>query len=132
MSRKNPWVVAFCAWLLPGLGHALLGERRKGTLLGALIIVAFAGGVVLGSFRDVFIGPGRYAIVAQLPAGILPVLMLLGAHLKGLHAVPTDVPMRIYDIGTLYTSVAGLLNALLVFDAGIKAHERSKGTKVQR
>jgi len=131
-KKQNPWLVALAGWLIPGWGHLLIGERDKGALFGIMIVATYATGLILGSFRNVFIGPGRWALLAQIPAGVPALLSFVHAHVTGLRAVPQDVSIRIYDIGTLYTSVAGLLNALLAFDAGIKAHERLKGVKIER
>ena len=134
MRKKGPHPVqvAVLAWLVPGLGYVVLGERAKGRLFGALIIAAFLGGLVLGSFQDVFIGPGRYAILAQAPAGIVALASLGVSHVRGLREAPTAVNLRLFDIGTLYTTVAGLLNALLVFDVIVKSYERYRGVKVER
>lgn len=131
-KKRNPWGVALAGWLVPGWGHLLIGERAKGTLFGIMIIATFAVGLALGSFRNVFIGPGRWALLAQIPGGVPALLSFLHAHVTGLRAVPQDVSIRIYDIGTLYTSVAGLLNALIAFDAGVRAYEQLKGVKVER
>ena len=128
----HPVHVAFLAWLVPGLGYVILGERAKGRLFGALIIGAFLAGLILGSFQDVFIGPGRYAVFAQAPAGIVALASLGVSYVRGAHEVPTDVNLRLFDIGTLYTTVAGLLNALLVFDVIVKSYEKLRGVKVER
>jgi len=124
--------LGLAAWLIPGAGHFLLGQREKATLFSALILSIFVAGWVMGSFRGVFIGPERYAAVAQAPAGVVSLAAFLIAAGKGITSVPLDRVYPLYADGTLYTCVAGLLNALLIFDVVVRAYEIRLGRKIQR
>ncbi len=36
------------AWLVPGMGHVLLGERRRGLIIGTTIALVWLGGLLIG------------------------------------------------------------------------------------
>ena len=129
---RNPFPLGIAAWLFPGAGHYALGERQKAVLFSMLILGTFAAGWAMGSFRGVFIGPGRYAALAQAPGGAVALLGFAVTFLGDVATVPMDGVHALFSAGTLYTCVAGLLNALLVFDAVIKSYERKVGKRIQR
>jgi len=129
---RHPLALGVLAWLLPGAGHYLLGERDKATLFSALIFATFVAGWAMGSFQGVFIGPGRYASLAQAPAGVVSLIAFVAAGCQGIKTVPLDRVYRLFSAGTLYTCVAGLLNALLVFDAVVRSYEKKLGKRIQR
>lgn len=37
-----------CAWLLPGLGHVVIGQRRRGAILGITILTLWTSGWLIG------------------------------------------------------------------------------------
>ena len=39
---------AVLGWILPGLGHASLGDRRRGLLVGGGVLGLFLGGLLIG------------------------------------------------------------------------------------
>ncbi len=41
------------AWLAPGLGHFIIGERARGLVLGLTIYLLFAGGLFMGGIRAI-------------------------------------------------------------------------------
>ncbi|MFH0965136.1 MAG: DUF6677 family protein [Planctomycetota bacterium] len=129
---SSPFPAALLAWLFPGAGHYLLGQRPKAILCSVLILAAFIAGLAFGTGQNVFIGPERYAAIAQAPAGIPALASFAYARFAGISSIPTDLPRNFYDLGTLYTSVAGLLNALLVFDVVIRCYERRIGKRIER
>ena len=129
---SSPLPVALLAWLIPGAGHYSLGQRPKAALCSALILLAFLAGLAMGHARNVFIAPGRYAAIAQAPAGLVALASFAYARAQGVVGIPGDLPRSSYDVGTLYTSVAGLLNALLVFDVVIRCYERKLGKRIER
>ncbi|MFW6032866.1 MAG: DUF6677 family protein, partial [Phycisphaeraceae bacterium] len=45
--RWNP-TSALAGWLVPGLGHLLLGEKRRGIILLVTILALWVGGLLLG------------------------------------------------------------------------------------
>jgi hypothetical protein len=46
-------VVALAAWLLPGAGYWLIGQRGRGILVGATIITLFLAGTLIGGVRAI-------------------------------------------------------------------------------
>lgn len=51
-SRPVPApLVAFAAWLLPGLGYWLLGQRSRALTVGLSVISLFVGGLLIGGVR---------------------------------------------------------------------------------
>jgi len=110
------------AWLIPGAGHFLVGQRKRGIILGALVIVTFLFGMFLSDFRN--ISPfDRHPIwaVAHLFGGL--VSMLAAFFTRHLYIEEMN---PFYDVGCLYSGVAALLNIIVAVDAYDFAHERSE------
>ncbi len=121
---------AIAAWLLPGLGHYLLGQRRRGLILGLSIGGLWFAGLLIGGLAVIdfeehpawFLGQALTApslIVEQVHE------MLLASSPAGpqppLHAddpTPAFEPSfgRTQEQGILYTALAGLLNLLCIID----------------
>lgn len=126
----------FAGWLLPGLGHVLLGRYRRGILFGALILGSFAmgmaheGRLALRDDRQPFLS--MLQVVAN--AGVGPLDLWARAHVYGevAYALPRDPADVRHDqrlrilrertksvlsiYGTAYLWTAGLMNLLLLFD----------------
>ena len=47
----SPPLVAFAAWLLPGGGYLLIGQRARGLTVGITIVILFALGLLIGGVR---------------------------------------------------------------------------------
>jgi hypothetical protein len=113
---------AFLGWLVPGLGHAVLGYPVRGCVLGVLLLGTFWYGEIISSGYAVTrqehgiffygqIGGGLSALVAdRLQWGDLPIAPSLN---PGSHAIDRKIP-TLLTTGILLTSVSGLLNFLLV------------------
>lgn len=101
------------AWLVPGLGHWLLGRRERAAVFAGVILASFAlglalqGELILPKSGD----PLSYlAAWATLGNGVLFFL----ARLLGLgEGVPTAVT---YEYGNTFFLTAGIMNLLLVLD----------------
>jgi hypothetical protein len=142
---KDPALAAFLAWLIPGLGHFYQRRRAKGILFSVCILSTFFFGLFLGEGRVVYAawGPGetRWAYLCQVGVG-LPALPALVQYqrvrtgkepffAKSRFMVPPAPPTvgadeladlhrqlnRYFELGTVYTMIAGLLNMLVIFDA---------------
>ncbi|MGA2582865.1 MAG: DUF6677 family protein [Tepidisphaeraceae bacterium] len=196
----SPFLVGICAWLIPGWGYWLLGQRVRAITVCVTIVVLFLMGIAIGGIRVMDPpGWGEYGYMVQLvtheyddgqrlverrvdptsadeqanpaadnddrvqgPAVIEQPLAELaerpwfaGQVLCGpitliasdisIHAArPPATPdssasaiggqpvqegvesshSRSWEIGTLYTAVAGMLNLLTIIDAGFRASER--------
>lgn len=125
-------VVALAAWLLPGLGYFLIGQRARGITVCVTILLLFASGLLIGGVRvvDEF---DEYTSVAK----IIDKPWYMGQILAGPIALTTAKVAkrtdefrrpafamshsRVNEIGTLYTAVAGMLNLLAIIDAADRA-----------
>ncbi len=115
VRTRSPWLVAALAWLVPGLGHLMLGRRRTGIAFAAIVTLTFLAGI---SFQ------GRlYAVEAGQPLTILATFAVYGSGILNLVArALSDNPggailAPTYEYGCAYLLTAGLMNLLLVLDA---------------
>ena len=174
------------AWLVPGGGYYLIGQRGRALIVGITTIVLFLSGIVVGGIRVMDPpGWGQYGYMAQLvartdqhhqeiitridpadadqlqeirednPQGYIgpalfnqftselgdkpwfvgqilcgPVTLAtaaLSVHearpkdgLSGVEGVPAS-HSRSWEIGALYTAVAGMLNLLVIIDSTYRA-----------
>lgn len=139
LDLRNRNVAAVLAWLLPGAGHFYQRRYFKSAIFSVCILSSFVIGMFVSGGRCVYAswnetekrwqyvlqaGIGLPALPAALQAwrlrGNEPVLWggfmapPTGAHQldKWNHDTASG-----FDMGTLYTMIAGLLNVLVVFDA---------------
>ena len=134
VELKDPAFSALLAWCVPGLGHLYQGRVRKGLLFFVCLWGTFFCGMALGRFQNVYVASGQYAYVCQffiglaaLPALLQPLSQSMGlqAILGGFQTAPDPEMLKtlheqlgkLYEIGSLYTMVAGLLNILAIYDA---------------
>ena len=108
--------LAICsgAWLIPGLGHVLLGRWIRGLIFAACVLAMFVLGLAMHGklYGTEFEMPLQiFALVANIGAG-LPYLL---AKYVGL-GIGT-MAAQSYDYGTTFLWVAGLLNFLIILDA---------------
>lgn len=99
-------------WLVPGLGHWIIGRRGRAAFFAIQLIGMFLAGLLLSNFRCV--SPfDRHPIWAltQVPGGLLTVLT--AAATAGLH-IERDNPL--YPAGCLYVGAACLLNLVALCD----------------
>ena len=131
-------VVALAAWILPGAGYWLLGERSRGITIGVTILILFILGIFIGGVRIVEapLGPGTLSqrigdkpwFVPQVLTG--PVAIAAAYATERCKQTPElkfiSPHARIQEIPTLYTAVAGMLNLLAIIDASYKAGLREE------
>src|SRR5262245_54622278 len=108
--------LAICsgAWLIPGLGHVLLGRWIRGLIFTACVIVMFVMGLAMNG--------KLYGTEFEIPLQIFALIANLGAGLPYLIAKYLGLGIGVmtsesYDYGTTFLWVAGLLNMLIVLDA---------------
>lgn len=144
----SPPVVAVCGWLVPGLGYWLIGQRGRAYFSGGAILATFLAGLLIAGVRCVDVpgydargelrtvgrlGRGQAWIRAEPFRAILDKPWYIPQVLAGPVAIGTSVwsvkvsdtvgksTGRLWDIGTLYTAVAGMLNLLTILDAAHRA-----------
>jgi hypothetical protein len=112
-------IVGLLAWAVPGGGYWILGDRRRATVVGLTIVATFVLGLYVGSIGVVDPVNARYWYAAQVMTS--PAVFWVGRYAS------TDaytVYGRPYEVGQIYTSIAGLLNLLCIINALYIAHVR--------
>ena len=99
---------------MPGLGHAILGRRRRALAFFLIVTTSFAVGLALGG-EILTPDPERPLRVLGTLAIAATGLLDLAAHRFGLGA--GDALSATFEYGTTYLLTAGLMNALLVLDS---------------
>lgn len=143
IDLRSPAKAALLAWLVPGLGHFYQGRAAKGVLYAVCILGLYFMGLWMGEGKVVYwrwvsplSNPEKFCIhylgqffvgLPALPALIQSTLQHYGWDpvLGGLMAEPSQIVLngmqsrlsKIVEIGTLYTTVAGLLNIFAIYDA---------------
>jgi len=108
-SQRKPFLLG---WLVPGLGHWIVGQRRRALFFAVQIVGLFLAGLVLSDFRCV--SPfDRHPIwaITQIPGGILTIVT---AGLTATLHIERDNPT--YAVGCLYVGVACLMNLVALCD----------------
>lgn len=119
-------IVGLLAWLVPGAGYIALGDRRRGLVVGGAIVATFLLGLYVGSIGVVDTVGAKYWYAAQIMTS--PAVLLVGRW-SGTGAYP--VYGRPYEIGQIYTSIAGLLNMLCIINAVYIAHLRTGSIPIE-
>jgi hypothetical protein len=140
---RNPLKAAFLAWMFPGLGHFYQGRSGKGWLYAFCILSLYYLGFAMGEGKIVYwrwVNPlhnpekfclhyvGQFFVgLPALPALIQSTLEYYGLPtiLGGFMAEPKQNVInglhrelgKLVEVGTIYTTVAGLLNVLAIYDA---------------
>jgi hypothetical protein len=114
-------LIALAAWILPGLGHILLGRTAKGLYLGGLILGAFAIGLILGQGYSVASVKFPYHWWGQVCAGAPA---LLANRFLGLRAQTQTIDRL--ELGVVFTTVAGIMNVVAIVDAYTIARTRGE------
>lgn len=115
-------VLMAAAWLVPGLGHLLLGRRQRAAVFAAVIATAFFVGLALdGELILPRAGdPLSYlAAIANLGSGVLFFVAKLAGLGDGV------VTAASYEFGNTFLLTAGMMNLLLVLDT----HDVAVGKK---
>ena len=103
-------------WLVPGLGHMLAGRAAKGVMFLMSLAAAYALGMSLAGQHAITPDDHPFAFVGQLGMG-LPTLVVTLRN-RGAPAPMLDPDLVPWiDAGVLFTTVAGLLNYLVLLDA---------------
>lgn len=107
------------AWLVPGAGYLVLGDRNRFLVVFVTILATFILGLYIGSIGVVDPQQARYWYIAQVMTS--PAVMLIGNITR---SGQYPVYGRPYEIGQIYTSIAGLLNLLCIVNVVYLAYRR--------
>jgi len=116
MARTIAATVA--AFIVPGLGHLLLGKVIRGAIIGGVIIVMFTLGFAMeGHLYKPDPGEWLTWFFSFLDAGMgLPYLICALAD-WGVLVTPEQAAKVTFEYGNTFLSVAGALNMLAAMDA---------------
>ncbi len=139
LDLRNRELAAFLAWLIPGAGHYYQRRYLKSIIFFTSIMSTFVLGMLVSGNRCVYACwnkvDARWQYVLQAGVGLPAMPAAYQAYriskgmpvgLRGFMAPPTSVKdlsdwndqsSSGFDMGTLYTMIAGLLNILVIFDA---------------
>jgi hypothetical protein len=139
IDLRNPGFAALLAWLIPGAGHLYQRRTGKGLLFMVCILSTYLFGLGLGDGKVVYASwnhvDRRWQFPLQLGTGVpafpaiaQSMLVRRGQEpmLNGVMAPPRSADELSYwhntlnmrfELGTLYTMIAGLLNILAIWDA---------------
>jgi TM2 domain-containing membrane protein YozV len=112
-ARRRPQAFAFLAgWLMPGLGHMILGKVAKGLFLFGLLALTYVFGLWLSGWHTVSFDDNPFYHVGMYGSGLTTTL---GFMLGDPKAFPRDdIPKAWFDPGLLYVCVVGLLNVVMM------------------
>jgi len=108
---RRPSIAILAGWLVPGLGHVLLGRRARGVFVFAALVGLFVLGTVLAEGSNLDRERHFYYWAGQFMLG-LPALLAEVVH--GHARVSSDIAYA--DAGVVFGSLAGLLNILALLD----------------
>jgi len=117
-TKENPvlflTLVGLLAWVVPGAGHFLLNEKKRGVIMFVTIVLTFCAGLYVGSIGviDPIGATPWYVYAAQIMTS--PAVLLLG-HISAGGTFPVYGWPN--EVGQIYTVTAGLLNLLCVVNA---------------
>ncbi|OYV97061.1 MAG: hypothetical protein B7Z68_04325 [Acidobacteria bacterium 21-70-11] len=115
-------VLMVLAWLVPGLGHMLVGRRSRAVVFFVVVVIAFLLGIALDGelILPHASDPLSYlAAIASVGNGVL----FFVAHAVGLGQGVVTSPA--YEFGNTFLLTAGMMNLLLVLDV----HDIGTGKK---
>lgn len=141
---RDPTIAALLAWLIPGAGHFYQRRSAKGALFSVCILTTFFYGLFLGEGRVVYAAwkpETRWHYFGQIGVGLPALPALIQAQrvrtgkapffassrfmvpperrndaLDELHLLNRRLH-RYFELGSIYTVIAGLLNMLAIYDA---------------
>jgi len=116
LEHRDPVVALIGALVIPGGGHLYIGQARKAFILCIVINVTILAGLWMGHGQDIIMQRVPW-FIAEIGGGIVPLVAALRASRLGIVDAPAGQFIPLYDIGTVYCAVAGMLNMLAAINA---------------
>jgi len=110
-------IVGLLAWAIPGAGHFLIKERRRAVIVFVTITATFMAGIYIGSIGVIDSVGAKPWYLAQIMAS--PAVKLISQVTRDGQYPSYGKP---FDIGQIYTAIAGMLNLLCILSAVYMAH----------
>lgn len=116
----NPALCAALSWLVPGLGHVRAGQKDKGLLMGAAVVIVFAMGLLFSHGHGVDRAEASVWWIGQnlFGGGSLFAALVTGPWER------VGAPQEL-DLGIVLCTVAGLMNLVVMVDAFTVAERSS-------
>jgi Family of unknown function (DUF6677) len=115
MSKKGERIrgaAFFAGWLVPGAGHVMLGQWKKGLFFFAILGATYLFGMSLTGFRPVSFDDNPFYYFGQYGSGAALFLAKMRGAEKAV--VSSSLHPSWFDPGLLYVCVAGLLNLVVM------------------
>jgi hypothetical protein len=113
-DRPHPLALTVAGWLVPGAAHALAGQLSKAVIFFITLTFMFVVGIAAGGRLFPFVPSDPLIFLAagaEWALGLPRIVAALGGFGEG------NVVTATYEYGNTFLIVAGLLNALVLFDA---------------
>ncbi len=118
-------VVGLAAWAVPGGGHFIIKERKRGIIIFVTVTLTFLTGIYIGSIAVINRVGAKPWYAAQIMTS--PVVGMI-ANTVEMSVIEADEPNEAnkpkyvsfgqsQSVGQIYTSVAGMLNLLCIISA---------------
>jgi hypothetical protein len=123
-------IAAIASWVLPGLGHLLVGDRSRGLIFLVAITLTFWTGVAIGGVKNT-VSPNDRTLwfAGQICAGGHSLATLAWGSRIGAPAQTGKYPSsvigygRTEEVSVVYTAIAGMLNILVILDVLVRAEQ---------
>ncbi len=117
-------------WLIPGMGHLFIGDRKRGIIILVTLTLTFWTGIAVGGVRST-VDPQQKKLwfMAQICGGTHALAAYgMGVYSRGdlrkdqlAHSQWGST-----EVALVYTGVVGLLNLLAIMDALVRADPASR------
>ncbi len=112
---------ALLGWILPGLGHTILGHRRRGRYIFFGVLFMIITGVLVGGIDAVDHKNDGLWFLAQVCCGPIVIAIDLATQMLIVDApIETRATLvglsHVNEIGTLFVAMAGLMNFVVILD----------------
>src|SRR5262245_11702508 len=112
-GSPSPMMAWLAAWIVPGAGHALVGQTQKAVIL-FVVLGMFVMGLTFEGRLFPFQISDKLLLLAALSEWAVGLPRLLGAFVGAGNGHVTSVT---YEYGNTFLIVAGLLNLIVAFNA---------------
>ncbi len=136
-STTRMVTAAIATWLLPGLGHFLIGQRVRGTIFLVAITLTFWTGVAIGGVKNTVSPSDRTLWFAgQICAGGHSLAALAWSNALPNPQGPDKFPAsligygRTEEVSVVYTAIAGMLNILIILDVLVRSEQKPMAAAV--
>jgi hypothetical protein len=122
-APARAWLMGAAGWLVPGLGHLLLGRWARALILASAVWICFISGFAMGGHLFMYPGsePGTSSLlqippmIGDLGTGILYIVCWVTGY--GFSHEAEQAALPTFEYGWTFLLIAGLLNYLCMLDA---------------